>query len=259
MYAFVLRAHQRIDRAAYRLLRKQIPAAFALNIDDILHFEGKRGPDSTRLKKGGNEPPWHFYEPGGVNEQFAEEINNHFSGLVDSLKASNTERANFEASWLAHALVDGLTPAHHFPYREALEDLYGKDVMERDTVGSHFMVKGDGYKDTMKKSFKLVGPKGLLTTHSTFEAGAAMIILPLTLTNIKVSKHELESISGKTLLKAIEDHAKEIGEYKMYQRFYKSGWTPKLVRDVRLRLAPTMVKLVALAWYAAYKDAGLVH
>jgi hypothetical protein len=240
-------------------LRKQIPAAYILNLEDILHFEGKRGPDSTRLKKGGNEPPWHFYEPGAKNDEFTAEVENHFSGLVESLKSNNSERANFEASWLAHALVDGLTPAHHFPYREALEDLYGKDIMERETVRSHFVVKGDSYKETMKKSIKLVGPKGLLTTHSTFEAGAAMIIMPLTLTNIKVTKEELGSISRETLLACMDLHAQQIAEYKMYQRFYKAGWTPKLVRDVRLHLAPAMVKVVALAWYAAYKEAGLVE
>jgi hypothetical protein len=32
-----------------------------------------------------------------------------------SFQQPDTERA-FQAAWLAHAVVDGLTPAHHYPY-----------------------------------------------------------------------------------------------------------------------------------------------
>jgi hypothetical protein len=258
MYSSVFRAHQRIDRAAFRQLNKFAHDTGSLRLDTILHFEGKRGPDATKLKKGDSTPPWHFYDPGGENPRFFTTVQKHYDNLVQSLKEGNAERAGFEASWLAHALVDGLTPAHHFPYREALEDLYGMGIEERGTVGSHFFVKGETHKETIKKSFKLVGPKGLLTTHTSFEAGAALIILPLTLTNTRLTLEELAEVNGATLVDIFERYAHEIEKFKMYERFHKWGWTAFLARDIRLKLAPRMVRIVTLAWYGALKDAGII-
>ncbi len=43
-------------------------------------------------------------------------IKEHYKNLVKELQANNSERISFEAAWLAHAIVDGLTPAHHYPY-----------------------------------------------------------------------------------------------------------------------------------------------
>ena len=256
MYSSVLRVHQKIDRAAYRQLQTLVSDLSELHIKDIIHFEGKRGPDATKLKKGENEAPWHFYDPGGDNEEYITTVEAHYSLLVDAIKSKNSERAGFEASWLAHALVDGLTPAHHYPYKEALDKLYGKDVKKsRKTVGHHFVVKGISKADTIKRSYKLVGPKGLLTTHTTFEAGAALIILPLSLTNAKLESFEVDAANGTVMLNTFKLYAREIKDMQMYERFYKFGWTPGLVRDVRLKLAPRMVQMVALAWLSAYKNA----
>jgi hypothetical protein len=45
----------------------------------------------------------------------------------------------------------------------------------------------------------------------------------------------------------------------MYERFYKRGWTTKLVFDVRSKLAPSIAKTVTLFWYAALIEAGRIE
>ena len=111
----VLGAHQKINRSARKSLdglltrRETFPS-----IKLLLHFEGKNGPDSAKAKLDGVNAPWHFYDPFDPDDgHLLEQIEDHYNRLVNSLNEKNTERAAFEASWLAHALVDGLTPAHH--------------------------------------------------------------------------------------------------------------------------------------------------
>ena len=132
----IVGAHQKIDRSARKVLS-------GLLIDNslfpskklILHFEGKNGPDSAKAKLDGEHAPWHFYDPFDPDDGLLiEQIESHFEKLVKSLKGENKERSAFEASWLAHAIVDGLTPAHHFPFEAELEKLRGEGKETRDTV-----------------------------------------------------------------------------------------------------------------------------
>ncbi len=126
MYAVFLHAHQKIDRIAYRHLKKLLgEGAFFPPLKSIYHFEGKNGPDATKLKNKENvDQPWHFINPLDVEDtDLHHYIADHYSALVKALKEKDEVRSAFEASWLAHALVDGLTPAHHYPYEEALEEL----------------------------------------------------------------------------------------------------------------------------------------
>ena len=53
---------------------------------------------------------------------YADEWTQNNSDLRRAVKNDKT-RAAFEAAWLAHALTDGLTPAHHYPYQEAVSEL----------------------------------------------------------------------------------------------------------------------------------------
>jgi hypothetical protein len=41
----------------------------------------------------------------------------------------------------------------------------------------------------------------------------------------------------------------------LYDDFYKKGWTIPLARDVRKKLATTLVQSVALVWYNAEREA----
>src|SRR3954454_7661146 len=128
MYAIIFHAHQKLDRVARRHLKRALPAdSFFPSIKQILHFEAEQGPDSVKLKQQNKvEQPWHFVDPFNASDtELHQQIRHHYNGLVIALKNRDEVRAGFEAAWLAHALVDGLTPAHHFPYEEELSRLRG--------------------------------------------------------------------------------------------------------------------------------------
>jgi len=263
VYAVIFHAHQKIDRVAYRHVRRLVGKPEGLpELKDILHFEGKRGPDASKLKNnpGAGELPWHFVDPFDIDDtELAQTIQHHYDKLVGALKGKNQTRAAFEAAWLAHALVDGLTPPHHYPYEEELEDLRGgEDRSSRTSMVRRITVKGETHRESVRRSFKLVGPKGLLMTHTAFEAGAYAIILPLGLDNAYPSPDELHLVRTLGVPVYFERLAREVGALNLYERFYKLGWTPKLARIVRRELAPRMVMMVTLAWYSALVDAGLV-
>src|SRR5688572_32264698 len=120
-------AHQKVDRLARANLRQLLPDDSKFpSTKLILHFEGINGPDAIKRKSPAKDEPWHYYDPFDVkDEQLLDLIKEHYNHLVSQLKAGNEERVAFEAAWLAHALVDGLTPAHHFPYEEKLSELMG--------------------------------------------------------------------------------------------------------------------------------------
>jgi hypothetical protein len=256
MYSFVLRAHQKIDKVAYRQLSDLTDCEEYFTYKEVIHFEGRRGPDSPRLKKGGGQPPWHFYDPDGKNDEYFMVVKAHYDALLKEVKLGDHNRSGFEAAWLAHALVDGLTPAHHYPYEEQLEELRSENKSTRETVRGHFIVKGKNFRETLKKSSQLIGPKGLLTTHTTFEAGAASIILPLLLLKATLPDEVLEDAQGfDSLVARFKLYVSEIDDLHMYERFYKKGWTPSLSLDIRRELAPRMVKIVTFAWFCALKEA----
>lgn len=112
----ILGAHQKIDRVAYRHLQKITEGAEGFpSLKQVLYFEGKNGPDGIKRKSPARDEPWHFYNPFDEDDtELLMHIDRHYTELVTELKKGNQERAAFNAAWLAHALVDGLTPAHHF-------------------------------------------------------------------------------------------------------------------------------------------------
>ena len=123
----VLGGHQKIDRVARKYLRKITEDTDGFpKIRSIIHFEGKNGPDGIKRKSPAKDEPWHFYDPFDEDDsQLLELIDGHYKILVKELKKGTPEKAAFDAAWIAHALVDGLTPAHHYPYEETLEELRG--------------------------------------------------------------------------------------------------------------------------------------
>lgn len=261
MYAVILHAHQKIDRVAHRHLRRLVdPEIFFPTLKHIYHFEGSNGPDATKLKNKENvEQPWHFIDPLNIEDtDLHDSITGHYKALVKTLKKGDEVGSAFEASWLAHALVDGLTPAHHYPYEQALEELRGEDRHSRKGLVGRAYVKGETHRDSLKRSLQLIGPKGLLTTHALFEGGAFTIIAPLRLKSAMPDARDMHAIRRDGLIGYFQQIAKEIASYDMYERFYQTGWNNKLTRDVRRELAPRMVKMVTLAWYLALCDAGLI-
>ncbi len=254
MYAIFLHAHQKIDKVAYRHLKAVGKESwFFPKFKNILYFEGNRGPDSTRLKKRQKvDQPWHFYDPFDDDDTDIHDlITGHFDGLVEALKQRDEIRSGFEAAWLAHTLVDGLTPAHHFPYEKELELLRGESRETRNGLLGRIYVKGIGPRESIRRSLQLIGPGGLLTNHALFEGGAYTIMIPLKLNRAKPSESDLRAIQKHGIVVMFERFAREIAVLDMYSSYLKKGWTPKLARNVRRELAPRMVLMVTLAWYAA--------
>lgn len=256
----VIGAHQKLDRLARTNLRHLLkddsvfPAA-----KDILHFEGVNGPDAIKRKSPAKDEPWHYYSPfDSEDTKLIRIIEDHYDQLVKALRAHDNIRASFEAAWLAHAVVDGLTPAHHYPYEEKLVELRGGATLEsRTSYREKIVMPGETRREQMHNNWKMWGSKGLLSTHFLFEWGVAALIAPLSSPQVKISDTDLQELYDHGILELFRRKAKEINSLNMYEKYYKKGWTPYLARQVRKHLAPAIVKTLVLIWYAATIDAGL--
>lgn len=257
----MLGAHQKIDRVARRQLDKIVgdasvfPAAGA-----ILRFEGKNGPDGVKRKSPAKDEPWHYFSPfDDEDSQLIELITDHYNNLVSELKAGNDERTAFEAAWLAHAIVDGLTPAHHYPYEEKLVELRGGEGIEtRTTMKKKLVMPGETRRHQVKNNWKMWGPRGLLMGHIMFELGIAGIIKPLNFGEAVPTKEQLAQIQELGIAEWFKRSAREIAVLNMYEAYQLKGWTPKLARQVRQKLIPLIIQNVTLSWYAALVEAKLI-
>ena len=252
-------AHQKIDRSARKALRDLLAHDTRFPSRKLLlHFEGKNGPDSAKAKLDGEHAPWHFYDPFDPDDGILiEQMEAHFEKLVGNLLDKNIERAAFEASWLAHAIVDGLTPAHHYPFEAELERLRGEGKETRTTVLKKVVIPADTKRELLAKNWEMWGAKGLFTTHAMFEWGAAMIMAPMSGMIAAPTRYDIKKVEQIGLIEYFKRVAREVALLDMYEQFYKRGWTPKLAKTVRLELAPRMAKTVTIAWYLASKEAGI--
>lgn len=257
----VLGAHQKIDRVARRHLVKLLKTGVGFpSAKQIINFEGKNGPDGIKRKSPAKDEPWHYYDPFDDNDsQLINLIDDHYKLLVKHLKAGNQERAAFEAAWLAHAIVDGLTPAHHYPYEEKLSELRsGQGIETRVTIKEKLVMHGDTKREQVKNNWKMWGPKGLFTTHGLFEMGIATLIMPLGFGEAVPTKSDTDRMVQIGPTEWFKRTAREIAVLDMYERYHQKGWTPKLAYEIRHKLGPLLVQSVCLTWYAAAKEAGLV-
>ena len=92
--------HQKIDRVARRHLTPMLPDWCEFpDIKDILHFEGKNGPDGVKRKSPAVDEPWHFINPDDPNDTaLLEMIDQHIDNLAKALQKNNSERAAFETA-----------------------------------------------------------------------------------------------------------------------------------------------------------------
>lgn len=258
MYAVAFHAHQKIDKIAYKQLSKLADGRLQFpSVKTILGFEGPQGPDSAKLK---NDPkikePWHFIDPFDKDDiVLCRIIEQHYRRLVAALRATDSVRAAFEASWIAHAIVDGLTPAHHYPYESELRTIRGADYDNRTSAFRRLTVHGENLYESILKSLRLVGPKGLLSTHTSFEGGAYIMLKLLRRRRSQPSYTAVEAIRGQGVATYFRQQVRDIAELKLYERFYRHGWTPRLARHVNRHMLPRMVDTVALTWYSAMLDA----
>jgi hypothetical protein len=253
----IIGAHQKLDRVARKALEQTLLEQDFPTISEILHFEGKNGPDGIKSKSPAQDEPWHYYNPlkpraGGLVQM----IERHSKNLTTALRKNSREKAAFEAAWLAHALVDGLTPAHHFPLEETLEEMRGEGIETRTTIKDKLIVRseGDTRRQVLAKNWKFWGAKGIMTTHFLFEIGIATTIAPLRLRQGYPSAQQQKEVLEKGIIDIFKQAALDIYERDLYERFARKGWTRQLAREIREMLAPTIVRVIALAWYeAAYR------
>ena len=256
----VVGAHQKLDRVAYNFLEKVVDDLGKVpTIRQVLHFEGRKGPDAIKRKSPAKDEPFHFYSPFDDDDgHLMDVVKTHYEHLVRELKAGNKERSAFEMAWIAHALVDGLTPAHHYPYEQKVNELWGNTREDRDSLKVRWFPPADTTRERLQKSWKMWGAKGLMSTHGLFELGSAVILAPLTMSESVPTQRELELIQEIGVVEWFQRSAREIAALDIYTRFRKRGWTTKLVYDIRHKLGPVMAQTVCLTWYMALVDAGLV-
>lgn len=246
-------AHQRIDRIARRHVRRYVPSSIHFpTAREILHFEGKNGPDGIKRKNPGVDEPWHFIDPYHTGDhQLYDMINDHIFNLGTALRDKNGERAAFEAAWLAHAVVDGLTPAHHYPLEEKLEELRGEGMETRTTKKDKLVMPGANRRHQLRNNWEFWGTKGVMTTHLAFEFGVASSIATLRFDDITFSDHELEQVRAGEYIILYQQSLKLIAEMNMYEEFGRAGWTRHLASETKNTLMPLIIKAVVLGWYAA--------
>lgn len=249
----LLGAHQKIDRVSRRQLKALLPDGFDFpSAREILHFEGNNGPDGIKRKSPARDEPWHYIDPNQPSEGgLLGLINDHLDNLIDSLADNNQERAAFEAAWLAHAIVDGLTPAHHYPLEAKLEELRGEGLETRTSFKSKVFLPGTTSRMLIKNNWEFWGAKGVMTTHFLFEIGIATTIAPLKMNYARPTADQRIRVEVDGVEKLFIDALHHIHHLKMYEIFHKKGWTRGLARQTRLELAPTIVRVVTLAWYYA--------
>ena len=191
-------------------------------------------------------------------------MEHHFGELCEALKKRDREQAAFQAAWLAHVIVDGLTPAHHYPYAEEIYLLGGRAPEEQTKISDKLLIKRQPVLSNLNliklvdNNWRLWGGKGLILTHGLFELGVALIIKPFSFRKIDLSRIKVNRYDQENLVKKFRYLAAEISKQEMYYHFYLWGWTPKLTLKVKNFLAPMVIKFIVLAWYAAMKEAGVV-
>lgn len=253
----MLGAHQKFDSVARRhtaklgVLKDQFPG-----IRRILHFEGKNGPDAIKRKSPAVDEPWHYFDPFNENDtELLGLITDHFNMLVEDLKQDNQEKAAFEAAWLAHAIVDGMTPAHHYPYEAELEKIRGEGKETRNTIKDKWVLPGATPGLRVRNNLKVWGPRGLFTIHAMFEMGVAAIIKPLSFKDTVPTSEEVEQALNISPAKLFKNKAREVAVLDMYHNYIDRGWTPKLAWQVRHKLSPLIIQTITLMWFKAVQEA----
>lgn len=249
--------HQRIDRVARRSLRPYIQdGQYFPTIRTILHFEGKNGPDGIKRKSPGVDEPWHFIDPHNPNDTgLIAMINDHIFNLAAALRDKNDERAGFEAAWLAHAVTDGLTPAHHYPLEEKLAELRdGQGLETRNTTLAKIVLPGQTRRHQIKNNWEMWGKGGVMTSHLGFELGVMTSLRSHRIMSVKLNDTLLRIIDENDYEAGFRTILKRVADMNMYETYLDKAWTRKLAHEARGVLIPAIVEAVTLAWREALKQ-----
>lgn len=246
-------AHQKINRVARKRVDSLLPDSVRFpDIKNILHFEGMNGPDGIKRKSPAKDEPWHYIDPTNeLDTALFTLIEQHIANLTQALIDNNQVRAAFEAAWLSHAIVDGLTPAHHYPLSDKIEELWGHPKELRTTIKTKNIIPADNRRQQVSKNWEYWGAKGVFTTHVLFEFGVASTITPLRFKGLAPNNDQLVRVKKVGPIPLFKEAVWKVYELDMYNEFQKSGWNRHLARLTRTQLAPIIIKSVMLAWYYA--------
>ena len=251
----IVGVHQKIDRMARRSLKFHLQKnQYFPDIKEILHFEGNNGPDAIKRKSPSRDEPWHYINPADpADVGLFDIVREHRFNLSDALKRGNHIRASFEAAWLAHAIVDGLTPAHHFALDKKIEELWGKPHTERLSIKEKNLIKGINKRDSLSKNWQYWGFGGVFTAHIAFELGIASTISTMSYKNYKIDQKVIDRLIDEGFDVLFSEAIHHVHSLGMYEEFAEKRWTQKLARKTREVLIPEIVTLVTLAWIEALR------
>jgi hypothetical protein len=253
-------AHQRINRYARTNLNLLNPKTTIPSVHQIQYFEGNNGPDGVKRKSPGRDDPMHYFDPEQHhhdNSEILSEIKYHSQALTRCLAAKDMVEAAFNAAWISHTIVDGLTPAHHFPYVQTLEKLTGRPNNTRNSFMEKNVIKGKSPVDTLSRNWQYWGAKGLFTNHFMYEFGASSAIIMGRLSTTIPDQADMDLIDKLGVVGFFEQMAANVNSLGIYEKFVKHGWTPKLGSITRRQLAPIIIKSVTLVWWYCEKQASI--
>ena len=130
----------------------------------------------------------------------------------------------------------------------------GEEKETRNSKAKKLLVKGKGPVETAHKNWMVLGAKGLLTTHIWFELGVASTVLTHRIRGARPSDVELEFARKQGIHKTFRHMAQQVARMNLYGKFMDWGWTPFLARKIRFKLAPNIVKTIAIVWVLAIED-----
>ncbi len=253
----IIGTHQKLDRAAMILLQKHLSRGLKdfPKIDEIIHFEGAFGPDGLKRKSPGVDEPEHFIQPGKDDGVLIGYIRNHQYNLSHALASKDRVRAAFEAAWLAHAVTDGLTPAHHYPYRQVVDELMSdKDYKKLFGIKIKGIMRGNTLAEAARNNWLYWGAGGVMTKHIAFEYGVAYTITPIPAKKLLPKNLRRQEFKDVDFERVFYNSLDKVAALHMYDHFLKTGWNTELVVETHEILIPEIIKAIALNWAAAIQQ-----
>lgn len=250
--------HQKLDRVSRLWFSQLVPKKTVFpSYREIVYFEGSRGPDGLKSKSPGKDEPMHFILPDHDDGKLIKMILNHQHNLHQALLAEDMTRAAFEAAWMAHAITDGLTPAHHYPYQEAVSELMSdKEYVRIFGQPVKGIMRGESFAQSARNNWLYWGAEGVFSKHIAFEYGVAIVaaaerdkrMIP------KLDKKELSRLKKHAdldLKAEFYQSLKAVSYLDMYTRFRKTGWTADLAMESQNILLPEIVRAITIGWLSS--------
>lgn len=248
----IIGTHQKLDKIAFKIVQKKLPTGIKFpDIKTILLFEGMGGPDGLKRKSPGKDEPMHFIIPGNDDGKLIKMIKDHQYNLRKALEKGDDIRAAFEAAWMAHAVTDGLTPAHHFPLEETQKELMTeKEFVKVFGIPIKGIMHGRNSLETLRNNWLYWGSNGYMSKHIGFEYGVAITLTALPTAKV-MPKISDEEFKNPRIEESFYNSFEKVAALNMYDKFRHNGWTTDLAFETRDILLPEIIKAIALCWLAS--------